>query len=241
MLIGVDMKALEWKTLLQYSQDQVGLEELQKGLDLHTENQKFFSLPTRLVSKKYLFRTIYNRGEGYAFTVDPDFMDVSTSVEYWDDIGKKFYSKYAGVNALHLSWKADLENQGYIESPIGRQHHIPLLTPYGKINWNTFTNHPNQGLGADVMCIFRASLGGRLKKLPWGKHVKLMQTVHDSVMSDAPSDLTEKVARLYHEVARDIPANIKKIFNVNWNVPLECETYYGMDQKNTQELKIVLD
>jgi len=42
--------------------------------------------------------TIFNRGNGYAFTVDPDFMHVSTSVKYWDDVGKKFYAKYKGID-----------------------------------------------------------------------------------------------------------------------------------------------
>lgn len=237
MLVGVDAKALEWKTLLQLSNDPVGLEELHAGVDLHTTNQAFFNLPSRLISKKYLFRTIYNRGEGYAFTVDPDFMGVSTSVDYWDDIGQKFYKKYAGINKLHYQWKADIENKGYIESPLGREHHIPLMTPYGKINWNTFTNHVNQGLGADVMMVFRISLYNRLQKLSWGKYVKLMQTVHDSVLADAPTELTQPLANLYHEVFKDIPANIKKIFGYNWHVPLECETYCGKNQKDTQEIK----
>ena len=87
MLVGVDAKALEWKTLIEMSRDETGLAEIFSGEDMHTNNQKHFDLPSRLIAKKYLFRTIYNRGKGYAFTVDPDFMGVSASISYWDNIG----------------------------------------------------------------------------------------------------------------------------------------------------------
>ena len=60
MLIQADAKALEWWTAVWLSQDAVGIKEIQEGLDLHTENQKAFGLPSRLIAKKYLFRTIYS-------------------------------------------------------------------------------------------------------------------------------------------------------------------------------------
>ena len=65
MLIQADAKALEWWTAVWLSQDKTGMNEILNGLDLHTENQKAFGLPSRLIAKKYLFRTIY-RGSAYA-------------------------------------------------------------------------------------------------------------------------------------------------------------------------------
>jgi hypothetical protein len=236
MLVGVDAKALEWKTLVEYSRDPVALKEIESGVDIHLVNQKDLVLPSRLISKKYLFRTIYNRGKGYAFTVDPDFMHVSTSVDYWDERGQKFYKKYDAVNELHLRWMQDIQNQGYIESMFGRRWEVPLFDSYGKLNWNSITNHPNQGLGADIMMIARISMFNRVKAQPWGKHVKWIQTVHDSCLADVPNDLTQPMINLYHEVFADIPKNIKKIFNYTWVVPLQCEAYAGPNQKDTEEM-----
>ncbi len=236
MLVGVDAKALEWKTLAEYSRDPVALEEIFNDVDVHSVNQADLSLPSRLISKKYLFRTIYNRGKGYAFTVDPDFMHVSTNVDYWDERGARFYTKYSGINNLHMKWKTDIENQGYVESMFGRRWQVPLFDAFGRINWNSITNHPNQGLGADVMTIARISMFNRIKKQPWGHYVKWIQTVHDSCMVDAPEEYTQLIVNIFHESFKDVPKNIKKLFGYDWIVPLGCEAYAGIDQKNVEEI-----
>lgn len=237
MLVGVDAKALEWKTLIEMSRDVVGLEEIFSGEDMHTNNQHHFGLPSRLIAKKYLFRTIYNRGKGYAFTVDPDFMGVSTSVSYWDDIGEKFYKKYKGIDKLHHKWKDDLFENDTITSDIfGCEWTCDKFTKYGDINWNTLTNYPNQGTGAHVMTIARVSFWNRVKKAKLQEYVKPIQTVHDSIMCDVLDECVQWTVNTYHEVFRDIPANIKKLFGYEWIVPLQCETYGGKNQKEVVDL-----
>ena len=235
MLIGVDAAQLEWRTLVELSRDAVALNEILQGADTHSLNQAAFGLPSRLIAKVYLFRTIY-RGSGYSFANDPDFTHVSSNADYWDEINLKFYAKYKGINDCHFKWKERCEQGLPIESPLGREWDIPLLNSYGKINWTQFTNYPVQGTGADVMMIARISFWNRLKKKKWGHLVLPIQTVHDSIACDAPDDLVQEVVNLYHEVFRDIPANIKKLFNYDWVVPLGCETYGGYDQKNVKEL-----
>ncbi len=141
MLIGVDAKALEWKVLLELSRDPVGIAEVLNNQDAHTLNQAAFGLPSRLIAKIYLFRTIY-RGSGYSFANDPDFTHVSSNADYWDEINLKFYAKYKGINDLHFKWKERCEQGLPIISPLGREWDIPLLNSYGKINWTQFTNYP---------------------------------------------------------------------------------------------------
>jgi len=62
MIINIDVKSLEWCTYLFLSQDQVGIREWNQVLedptknDIHTANQVAFNLPSRLISKIFLFR-----------------------------------------------------------------------------------------------------------------------------------------------------------------------------------------
>ena len=56
MLFNVDAKHLDWTTAIFLSQDEVGMKEIWEGFDLHTDNQKVFGLPSRLIAKKFLFR-----------------------------------------------------------------------------------------------------------------------------------------------------------------------------------------
>ena len=108
-IVNVDAKSLEWCTYLFLSQDPVGLEEWQGVIDdptkfdIHRANQAAFALPSRLIAKVFLFRWIY-RGSAFAYSRDPDFMPVSKSVEFWQDVIDKYYRKYKAIERTHLQY-----------------------------------------------------------------------------------------------------------------------------------------
>ena len=83
MLIKIDAQQLEWRTAVWLSNDTTGIKEINSGEDAHSANEVAFGLPSRLIAKRYLFRTIF-RGSGYAFSMDPDFSPVSDSPDFWD-------------------------------------------------------------------------------------------------------------------------------------------------------------
>jgi DNA polymerase I-like protein with 3'-5' exonuclease and polymerase domains len=242
MLVACDAKQLEWRVLLELSRDDVGIGEVLNGDDTHDLNRIAFSLPSRLIAKIYLFRTIY-RGTGWSFANDPDFMHVSSDASFWDQVNEKFYNKYQGINNCHYAWKSTVEEGKPIEGPLGRLWDIPLLNKYGKVNWTQFTNYPVQGTAADVMAIARISFANRLKKLGWSQSgdgngpVLLIQTVHDSIVCDCPEEYVQRVVNLFHEVFRDVRANILKIFKYEWVVPIDCECKYGMNQAKMLDIQ----
>ena len=92
MLIQADAAQLEWRTAVELSKDPIGLQEILNKEDTHSKNQVAFELPSRLIAKIYLFRTIF-RGSGWSFANDPDFMHVSSNPKYWDEVNYKFYEK----------------------------------------------------------------------------------------------------------------------------------------------------
>ena len=54
-ILNVDLAALEWRTIVELSGDKIALEEINAGLDFHTDNQQRFNLPSRLIAKVFLF------------------------------------------------------------------------------------------------------------------------------------------------------------------------------------------
>ena len=56
MLVNADFRALEWLGVVFLSKDQVGYREIHASIDQHTENQKAFALPSRLIAKTFVFR-----------------------------------------------------------------------------------------------------------------------------------------------------------------------------------------
>lgn len=235
MLIQCDASQLEWRVCLELCRDQTGIAEVFAGADTHSLNQAAFSLPTRLIAKTYLFRTIFNHGKGYSFTVDPNFMHVSTSVKYWDDVGEKFYNKYSGLEELYKKNMALVASGKPLEGPLGRFWPLTLETGWNgelKIPETKVVNYPVQGTAADVMSIARVSFYNRVKKMGLEKAVLLVSSVHDSIVVDTPTQNLEIVTRLFHDVFADLQTNIQRVFNYEWLVPLTCEVKAGPNMKD---------
>ena len=142
----------------------MGIQEILEGEDTHAKNQKAFELPSRLIAKIFLFRTIF-RGSGWSFANDPDFMHVSTSPAFWDEMNDKFYKKYYNLDKQHHRWKDAVLSGKPIEGPLGRSWSINVVRDYKgelKIPWTTLSNYPVQGTGADVMMLARLSAHRRI-------------------------------------------------------------------------------
>ena len=238
MLVKVDAGQLEWRTLVEMSRDEIALAELISGDDFHSKNQEVFNLPSRLIAKIYLFRTIY-RGSGWSFANDPQFMHVSSKPEFWDDIGEKFYNKYQGVNALHYKWMDIVVNgNGILTCPSGREWSIELGRDKWdnvKIPWTVLTNYPNQGLGADVMMLVRISLYNRIKASK--RDIKFISTVHDDIKFDCRKEDVQFVVDTCYQVFDDLLVNIKRCWNYEWITPMTCEAACGMNMLDMEKVK----
>lgn len=199
--------------------------------DIHTKNQNDLGLASRLVSKIFLFRCIY-RGPAFAYANDPLFSTVSKSDKFWQKIIEKFFDKYQGLNRKHIQLIQEATTTGKNVSPFGRVHeHTPRRNGYYAPD---ICNHINQGCGADVMAVARVSCYNRWKSS--GLSGKLISTVHDSIVADVPDNEVEQAAKLFHEVFRDLPKNISKVYGVDWNLPLVCEVKAGPNQKEGHEI-----
>ena len=235
-LLACDASQLEWRTAVELSHDETGLKEIKNGEDTHSLNQQAFSLPSRLIAKIYLFRTIF-RGSGWSFANDGDFMHVSADPKYWDNVNTKFFKKYAGLDKQHQVWK-DLVLAGRsIVGPLGREWLIPLTYAPGKefkIPWTILSNYPVQGTGADVMCIARISAYRRIKaaNIP----CRFVSTVHDSIVVDVPTKYLQQVADIFYQVFDDLQGNIKKLFKYEWQTPLTCECKFGPNMKDQEKI-----
>ena len=236
MLVKIDAAQLEWRVAVWLSNDQVGINEINNKDDIHANNQVAFGLPPgpagRLISKSYLFRTIF-RGSGYAFSHDPNFSHVSSKPAFWDDINLKFYSKYSGLDQWHNSLARLVARRQAIVSPLGRIWNISPL-PDGNLPWTVFSNYPVQGTGADLMAVARVSLWNRLRRA--GLQAQLISTVHDDLKLDCPKGEVDQVVSTAMSVFQDLPKNLKKLFGIDLPIPFPGEAYVGKDLLNMEKV-----
>lgn len=236
MLIQCDASQLEWRTALELSKDWVGINEILSGEDTHAKNQAAFGLPSRLIAKIFLFRTIF-RGSGWSFANDPDFMHVSTSPNFWDDMNEKFYLKYDSLDKTHHRWKDIVMSGKPIVGPLGREWHIPIHRDFRgelKIPWTTLSNYPIQGTGADIMMLVRLSAHKRMQKA--GIKADLISTVHDSIVWDTTEEFLLPIKKICDDVFADLPKNIERLFGYKWETPMACESKYGPNMKDMTKL-----
>lgn len=234
MLIEGDAKGLEVVCAAYLSGDKVLCEELHNKVDIHGDNQRTFGLPTRLISKTFLFRILYG-GTEFGFIKDSDFNYISNKIDYWKEVISKFYEKYKGLEKWHL-WlvKTAIDTGGYI-SPTGRRFsYKPYLNKQGEYQWprTQILNFPVQSFGADLMSIARISAHRRLKQ-----QVLFINSVHDSILVDSPDEIVYHVCPVLEDVFVDIPKNFRKIFNKAFDLPMTGEIKYGHDWKNMVEYK----
>lgn len=234
-ILQVDASQLEWRCAAELSQDETAIQEIVNGDDTHSLNQTAFVLPSRLIAKIYLFRTIF-RGSGWAFANDNDFLHVSSDPRYWDQVNEKFYAKYNGLDGCHQRWCQLVLAGKPIVGPLGREWLIPLKRANGdfKIPWTILSNYPVQGTGADIMAIARVSAHRRI--VAAGIQCKLISTVHDSIVVDCHSADLQRIADIFYQVFDDLISNIKRLFGYEWKTPLACECKFGVNLKDMQKI-----
>jgi DNA polymerase-1 len=237
MIVAVDAAQLEWRVAIELSRDPVGIREILDKLDFHALNQKTFNLGEgdkgRLIAKIYLFRTIF-RGSAYAFSKDPDFMGVSTNVKFWEDVGEKFFRKYAGLDRWH-KYLAGLcaRRQPYVAFTGRSWLSEPKDT--GDLPWSDFTNHPVQGTGNDLVKIARIGIYKRLKENRMESVI--INSIHDSIELDSPDKEVDDACRICLEAFDDIPRMVKQYFNHELSIPFPGECKVGPNSGQLTKLK----
>ena len=234
MLVQCDASALEIRVAAFLSQDPVLIQEIRDGVDLHTDNQQRFGLPSRLIAKVLNFRILYG-GNEFSFANDPEFIPISKSKEYWKGVIDEYYKKYKGIARWHEALIREAVTTGKVISPTGREYRFEKYD--GKIRDTQVKNYTVQGTGADIMALARVSFYNRLKKLNY-PNCLLVNTVHDSIVVDCDEKTTniDQLITTMHEVFDDIPANFEKLFGVKFNVPMAAEVQIG---KNWQDMEVV--
>ena len=238
MLLQADAKALEWVCASYLSKDKIAYDEIWNNVDQHTDNQNRFGLPSRLIAKTFVFRLIYG-GSAYSYANDNNFTDVSTSESFWQNVIDEFYTKYKGLGQWHKEIVATAMKDRKITMPTGRVYNYEPEVKYGKVKWprTKILNYPVQGLGADLMAIERVSLNNRLKDM---KDVKLINTVHDSIIVDFDSKVWDNISivKIVDKCFTDIPLNFQKLFGVKFNLPMRVECQVGSDWGNMEIVNV---
>lgn len=235
-IINVDFKSLEVVTAAWLSQDQVMMDEIKAGTDMHEANRLAFGLPSRLVAKVLKFRILYG-GTAFSFSKDPDFTPVSKKVDFWEDVIEKYYNKYKGLKKWHDTIIREATTTKKVVSPFGRSFNFEMVKKWnGEMVWpvTDIKNYPVQGTGADIVCMSRVMIHKKFKLA--NLKSKLISTVHDSIVADAVPEEVDKVCKIFYDEIAKTPTYLTKYFDVDFNLPLVGEVSTGPNMLELTEV-----
>ena len=227
-LIKADFSGIELRIMACLSQDRTMLEAFQAGQDLHKLTaSKVSGLPIEQITKAQRqgakavnFLLIYGGQPELLQRRAKETYGVEMSLEQAQSSHKMFFQAYPGVEAFHKKQRA-LKNcpksfffhnseKGLYSSPLvcsqtvtGRKRVWGWNTGRSLASINQLYNSPSQGTGADLLKVVMAEVYSSLPR-----EVKMIGSVHDELILEAPEALAQDMASLLLGIMRRVGSEL---------------------------------
>ena len=253
--IELDYAQLEIRVLALATRDKNLVEDLVSGRDMHTYfASRIFNKPVedvtqpeRKLAKGFSFQLQYGAG----------FRSIAESWNVEPELVKGFirdyYTRYAQVKKWQakslkeaeasFSWRGESTKDSlsipsyYLSNIWGDKEAFFLLADKWKgeykVSPTKVKNYPIQGAGADIMIMMLGVLDQDLSNSFDGR-VRMLNTVHDSVLLEAPNCLVDDVVHTAKKSLESVPAALHKLFGVE--SPVEFPVDYSVG-KTLAEVK----
>jgi DNA polymerase-1 len=159
-----------------------------------------------------------------------DVYDVVMTLEEATAAHRAFFEMWEGIADWHARTVHRLHQTGQVVSPLGRVRRLPgvwdaneKLVQYCE---RAAINSPVQGFASDLMQMAAASIEGNLPGHDAVKGVRLVGTVHDSILAEVPEDTWQESALACRERMLGVADVIKKL-DCNLAVPLAADVKVG--------------
>ena len=228
-LVKADLSGIELRIMARLSQDQTMIEAFQSGQDLHKLTaSKISGLPIDQITKAQRqgakavnFLLIYGGQPELLQRRAKETYGVDMSLEEAKEAHRKFFQTYPGVAAFHekqrtLKWlPKNHYHHNYEKGVYSRQAVTTQTLPGRKRIWgqsedgrtlasiNQLYNSPSQGTGADLI---KAIMGEVYSSLP--EEVKMIASVHDEIVLEAPEALAQDMASLLLGIMRRVGSEL---------------------------------
>lgn len=223
-VLEADFAQLEFRAAAFLSQDEVAIDEVTNGFDVHSYTAKVITeagQPTdRQTAKAHTFAPLYG-ATGYGRT--------PAEARYYEH----FTEKYKGVGKWHSSLAREAVNTLKIRTPSGREFAFKDVRrkPNGTVtNFTQIKNYPVQSFAtADIVPLTLIAIDNELKDL----NSCVVNSVHDSIVIDVHPEEKDKVIDIIKKVNDKLYDLIYDQWNVKFNVPLLLEAKIGPNWLDT--------
>lgn len=264
-LLEADFSQLEVVALAFLSQDKQLLYDVTHGVDIHAINAanlfgQGFSEKQRKLAKRLSFQLQY--GAGAKSMAKKNKIELETAKKFIEH----YYARYPRVKEWQEEIKEAVEasreiskkrtekgipaGMGRYDSITGRRY---VFYEYDAPDWvvdrtgqqTAFSptetkNYPVQGFATgDIVPLVLGKLYRKIKEVEeWDNKVKLINTVHDSILVDVHWTVRDECAIMIKETMEKAPEYLKEELGIDFNIQLKAEVKAGRNWLNMETLKI---
>ena len=226
-ILEADFAQLEFRVSAYLSQDEVAINEVTTGFDVHSYTSKVITdagQPTsRQDAKAHTFAPLYG-ATGFGRT--------KAEAEYYSH----FTDKYKGIKSWHSRLAKEAVNTGIIKTPSGREFSFPDVKRRRNGSVTHFTqikNYPVQSFAtADIVPLILLKIDDLLKTI----QSCVVNSVHDSIVIDVHPNEERQVLDIITHVNSQMNSLIETHFGIEFNVPLLLEAKIGNNWLDTKDV-----
>ena len=222
-----DFAQLEFRTAAYLAQDEIAMEEINTGFDVHSYTAKVISdagqPTTRQQAKEHTFAPLFG-ATGYGRSKAEEAYYI------------QFIGKYKGIAAWHKNLGEEAMRFNKITNVSGRQYAFPDISRRSNGSVTHFTmikNYPVQGFATgDVVPVVLNEMYKRLEPM----QSCLVNTVHDSTVIDIHPDEVDQVLGMVNDMNEGLTDLIESVYGIRMNVPLLLEAKIGPNWLDTVDV-----
>lgn len=232
VLIAADYSQIELRIVACLSEDKAMIESFTTGRDVHTETASdvFNKKPEEVTPDERRFAKTINFGVLYGMSPYGLSQALGIATESAAEYIRRYNQVYAGIRQYCLRMIAEAKDKGYVETLFGMKRYLPNIKSHNRYlaesEERMAINTPVQGTAAEILKLAMIELHKKLTADSLKLKAKLLLTVHDELVVEAPEERAEEIAA----IVRESMENVIKLC-----IPIEVEVGIGKDWAECKE------
>ncbi|HEX6098513.1 MAG TPA: DNA polymerase I [Thermoanaerobaculia bacterium] len=221
VLLSADYSQVELRILAHISQDESLIETFRRGADIHRATaSKMFNIPEdELTAEQRRAAKTINFGVLYGMSAFRLSSELGISGQQAKDWIEAYFSRYPKIQEYLDRTLVEARSTGKVTTLFGRVRYIPEIhnrsfTVRGNAE-RMATNAPIQGTAADILKMAMIALEERLAA--HGSGARMLLTVHDEIVIEAPEPSAADVAGIVKETMEGVfPLAVPLAVDAHW-------------------------
>ena len=223
-LISADYSQIELRVVACLARDEVMMKAFKDGVDIHSKTaSEIFNRSVAKVThdQRRVAKTV---NFGVLYGISPYGLSQTLGIKQEEAARyiMQYFKIHSGIKRYCEDQIAQAKKHGYVETLFGFRRELPDINSSNRNLYESAQrmaiNTPVQGTAAEILKLAMIQLQNKLSK----KSSKLILTVHDELIVEAPENEAEKMAQLMREIMESevklsIPVEVEVGIGNNWD------------------------